>query len=69
MLRLSSLFTLPAVVADAEFFPGQVTVSVIGAATVVSAVRDVAGLSFPVLVALAVDSTCDGVRRAASAVA
>lgn len=62
-------FTLPAVVADAELFPGQVAVAVIRAAAVVSAVRDVAGLPFPVLLALAVHTTRGRVRRAASAVA
>lgn len=65
----SCCFTLPAVVADAEFLSGQVTVAVIRAATVVSAVRDVAGLSFPVLLTLTVNATGDRVRRAASAVA
>jgi len=61
--------TLPAVVADAQLFSGQVTVAVIRAATVVPAVRNVAGLSFPVLLALAVHATCDRVCGAASAVA
>lgn len=41
----------------------------IRAATVVSAVRDVAGLSFPVLLALAVHTARHRVRCAASAVA
>lgn len=44
---------MPAVVADAELLAGQVAVAVVGAATVASAVRDVAGFALPVLVALA----------------
>lgn len=67
--RLSCSFTLPAVVADAELLPGQVAVSAARAATVVPAVRDVAGLSLPVLLALTVHTTRDRVRRAAPAVA
>lgn len=66
---LSGAFTLPAVVADAELFPGQVTVAVIRAATVIPAVRDVAGFSFPVLLALTVHATRHRVRCAASSVA
>lgn len=53
--------TLPAVVADAQLLPGEVAVAVVGAAAVVPAVRDVAGLAFPVLVAFAVHSAGDGV--------
>lgn len=60
---------MPAVVADAQLLPGQVTVAVIWAATVVSAVRDVARVPLPVLLALAVHTSCDRVRSAASAVA
>lgn len=67
--HLSCSFTLPAVVADAELFSGQVTVAVIRAATVIPAVWDVAGFSFPVLLALTVHTTRDRVRCAASAVA
>ena len=60
---------MPAVVADAELLSGQVAVAVIRAATVIPAVRDAAGVSFPVVLTLAVHSTRDGVGRAASAVA
>lgn len=60
---------MPAVVADAELFSGQVTVSVIRAATVIPAVRDVAGFSFPVLLTLTVHATRDRVGCAASSVA
>lgn len=66
---LSDCFTLPAVVADTKLFSGQVTVAVIGAATVIPAVRDVAGFAFPVIVALTVHTAQDWVRRAASSVA
>lgn len=64
---VSWLCTLPAVVADAELLSRQVAVAVIGAATVGSAVGDVAGWSFPVLVALAVDAAQHQVGRAAPA--
>lgn len=57
--------TLPAVVADAELLPCEVAVAVIGAATVVPAVRDVAGLALPVLVALTVHSAGRRVARRA----
>lgn len=60
---------MPAVVADAELLSGQVAVAVTRAATVIPAVRDVAGFSLPVLLALTVHATRDRVRRAASAVA
>lgn len=60
---------MPAVVADAELLSGQVTVTVIRAATVVSAVRDVAGVSFPVLITLTVHTAQHSIRCAASAVA
>ena len=61
--------TLPAVVADAQLLPGEVAVAAVGAAAVVAAVRDVAGLALPVLVALAVHMAGDGVPRGALAVA
>ena len=61
--------TLPAVVADAQLLPGEVAVAAVGAAAVVAAVRDVAGLALPVLVALAVHTAGDGVPRGALAVA
>lgn len=61
---------MPAVVADAELLSGQVAVAVIRAATVASAVRDVAGVSLPVVLALAVRRAGGRARgRAASAVA
>lgn len=60
---------MPAVVADAELLSSQVTVAVIRAATVIPAVRDVAGFSFPVLLTFTVHATRDGVRCAASAAA
>lgn len=66
---LLRVFTLPAVVADAELLSGQVAVPVIRAATVVPAVRDVAGFSFPVLVTLTVHTARRRIRCAASAVA
>lgn len=65
----ASFFTLPAVVADAELLPGQVAVAAAWTATVVPAVRDVTGFSFPVLLTLAVDPAGRRVGRAASAVA
>lgn len=61
--------TLPTLVANAELLAGQVTVAVVGAAAVVAAVGDVAGLTLPVLVALAVHTAGDGVPRRALAVA
>lgn len=60
--------TLPAVVADAELLPGEVAVAVVGAATVVPAVRDVAGLALPVLVTLAVHPAGGRVARRALSV-
>lgn len=60
---------MPAVVADAQLLPRQVAVAATRAATVVAAVRDVAGLSLPVLLALAVDAARRRVGRAAPAVA
>lgn len=62
-------FTLPAVVADAELLSGQVTVTVIWAATVVSAVRDVTGFSFPVLITLTVHAAQHRICCDASAMA
>lgn len=56
---------MPAVVADAELLPGEVTVAVVRAATVVPTVRDVAGLALPVLVALAVHPAGGRVARCA----
>lgn len=47
---------MPAVIAHAQLLPGEVAVSVVGAAAVVPAVRDVAGLAFPVLVTFTVHS-------------
>lgn len=60
---------MPAVVADAKLLSGQVAVAVIRAAAVVFAVRNVTGLSFPVLLTLAVHPARHRVRRAAPAVA
>lgn len=57
--------TLPAVIAHAQFFPGEVTVAVIGAATVVPAVRDVTGLTLPVLIAFAIHTARYRVPRGA----
>lgn len=59
---------MPAVVADAELLPGEVAVAVVGAAAVVAAVRDVAGLALPVLVALAVHPAGGRVARRALSV-
>lgn len=60
-----SPLTLPTVVADAQLLPGQVAVAVVGAPAVVSAVRDVARLAFPVLVTFTVHSTGGRVTRRA----
>lgn len=60
---------MPAVVADAQLLPRQVAVAVVGAAAVVPAVRDVAGLALPVVLALAVHPARDRVGRAAPPVA
>lgn len=60
---------MPAVVADAQLLAGEVTVAAVRAATVVAAVRDVAGLALPVLVTLAVHVAGDGVAGCALAVA
>lgn len=49
--------TLPTVIADTQLLPGEVAVAVVRASTVVPAVRDVTGFTFPVLVAFTVDST------------
>lgn len=48
------LLTLPAVVADAQLLARQVAVAAVGAAAVVPAIGDVAGLALPVVLALAV---------------
>lgn len=45
---------MPAVVADAELFSGQVAVAVVRAATVIPAVGNGAGLAFPVLITFAI---------------
>lgn len=60
-----SPLTLPTVVADAQLLPGEVAVAVVGAPAVVSAVRDVTRLAFPVLVTLTVHSAGGGVTRRA----
>lgn len=54
--RASSYCTLPAVITDAQLLPREVAVAVVGAAAVVPAVGDVAGLAFPVLVTFTVHS-------------
>lgn len=56
---------MPAVVTDTAFLPSEVTVAMVGAATVVPAVGDVTGLALPVLLTLAVHPAGDGVSRAA----
>lgn len=61
--------TLPAVVAHTQLLSGQVAVAVVGAATVVLAVGDVAGLTLPVLVAFTVNAAGDGAAGRAFAVA
>lgn len=63
------LLTLPAVVADAQFFASQVAVAAVGAAAVVPAVGDVAGLAFPVVLAFAVHPSRHRVGSTAPAVA
>lgn len=57
--------TLPAVIAHAELFPGEVTIAVIGAATVVSAVRDVTSLTLPVLITFTIHTARYRVPRSA----
>lgn len=47
---------MPAVIADTKLLPCEVAVAVVRAAAVVSAIRDVTGFAFPVLVAFTVDS-------------
>lgn len=64
-----SLLTLPAVVADAQLLARQVAVAAVGAAAVVPAVGDVAGLALPVVLALAVHPARHRVGRAAPAMA
>lgn len=61
--------TLPALVADTQLLPGEVAVTVVGAATVVPAVRDVAGLAFPILVTFTVHSAGGRVARRALSMA
>lgn len=63
------LVTLPAVVADAQLLARQVAVAAVGAAAVVPAVGDVAGLALPVVLALAVHPARHRVSRTAPAVA
>lgn len=48
--------TLPAVIADTKLLPCEVAVAMVRAAAVVSAIRDVTGFAFPVLVAFTVHS-------------
>lgn len=50
-------FTLPAVIADTELLSSQVTIAMIWAATVILAVWNVTGFSFPVTVTLTVNPT------------
>lgn len=57
--------TLPAVIADTKFLAGEIAVTVVGAAAVVPAVRDVTGLAFPVLVTFTVHSAGSRVPRCA----
>lgn len=52
---------MPAVIAYTELFPSEVAVAMVWAATVVPAVRDVAGLALPVFVTLTVHSARYGV--------
>lgn len=56
---------MPAVVADTQLLPREVAVAVVGAAAVVPAVGDVAGLAFPVLVTFTVHSAGDRVPGSA----
>lgn len=49
--------TLPAVIADAELLTSQITIAMIWAATVILAVWNIAGFSFPVIVTLTVNPT------------
>lgn len=60
---------MPALVADTQLLPGEVAVAVVWAATVVPAVRDVAGLAFPILVTFTVHSAGGRVARRALPVA
>lgn len=53
--------TLPAVIAHAQFFPSEVAVAVVWAATIVPAVWDVTGLALPVFITLTVYSARYGV--------
>lgn len=55
--------TLPAVIADTQLFPCEVTVPVVGAAAVGLTVGDVAGLALPVLIALTVHLAGSGGAR------
>lgn len=55
--RLNKSLTLPAVIADTELLSSQVTIAVTWAATVILAVWNVAGFSFPVIVTLTINPT------------
>lgn len=61
--------TLPAVIANTQLLPGEVAVAVVGAAAVVPAVGNVAGLPLPVLVTFTVHSAGGRVPRGALPVA
>lgn len=52
--------TLPAIVADAQLFSGEVTVPVIGAAAVGFTVGDVTGFALPVFITFTVHLTWNG---------
>lgn len=60
---------MPAVIAHTQLFPSEIAVAVIRAATVVSAVRDVAGFTFPIFITLAVHAACYGVGGGALSMA
>lgn len=62
-MRVEKSSTLPAIVAHAEFLSGEVAVAMIGAATVVPAVRDVTGLALPEVLAVTIYTTCYRVPR------
>lgn len=68
-MRAEVSSTLPAVIAHAQLFPSEVTVAVIGAATVVPAVRDVTGRTLPVLIAFTIHTARYRVPRGALPVA
>lgn len=66
---LNNSFTLPAVIADAELLTSQITIAMIWAATVILAVWNVAGFSFPVIITLTVNPTRGWICRTAPSVA